>query len=1334
MPKNWISLILALLCLIAAANAAPLARTDLPDPLKSWAPWVLDGIAGAGCPHLFNDGEARHCAWPGVLDVKAAAGGASFSQDWQAYRETWVVLPGDELQWPQEVSIDGKPAAVLSREDQPSIKLAPGAHHITGRFQWKEMPESLALPASIGLVRLDLNGRPAAQAVRDESNRLWLQRKQDAEGVEQAQLRVHRKLIDGVPLMLETRISLEVSGKGRELTIDRALLPDLIPKELSSPLPAVLAQDGNLKVQARAGAWELVLVARHPGPVKTLALPASPGLAAEEEIWAFEAAPLVRSVVIEGVPSVDPQQTTMPQEWRRLPAYLMRAGSVLGLKEVRRGDSDPAPDKLTLERRLWLSFDGDTLTMHDRMQGEMHRATRLTMNQAAQLGRVDVAGQDQLITRGSDGLAGIEVKRGKLNLSADSLAPGAPRSFPAVGWKHDFDRMSMQLALPAGWRLLHAGGADRADGAWLSRWNLLDFFLVLVIALAVSQLWSSGWGLIALAALVLSFQEPDAPRYAWLMPLAAVALLRVLPAGRFETAVIWIGRISMVALLLITLSFATAQIRGALYPVLEHVETVNMESHVASAEGAAAVAEAPTPAAAPLARIVPEPAEAKARMKLSKSDEPSSLQSRYRSVDPDAKVQTGPGLPDWRWHEYRLGWDGPVRQDQQLDLWLISPGANKILVLLRLALLALLLAHLAGMPLRPVGRGKGLRRLGKGMAVLLLALSAALNPGSADAQLPDEKLLAELKEKLLRPADCLPECAEISWLSVQAAGSVLRLGLEVDAAIDTALPLPGGAKQWAPREARLDGKTAYVHRDEQGGLWLLAPAGKHRIELNGELPAGDTLQLPLPRKPRRVEISAADWDVAGLSDDAAVADTLQLTRRLKAGAGSDAPALPPFLRIERRLVLDLVWRVETTVRRDSPLGTPALAQIPLLPGESVTTPGIVVKEGKVLINLAPQADSLSWSSTLKQGSEIVLAAARETAWAESWILAASTIWHVSAEGLPSVAPDANQEADLVFLPWPGETLKLKIERPQAVAGQTLTIDNSTLAARPGARVTEYQLSLVLRSSRGLDHNITLPPGAILKSVSINGQPRPIRANGRQVTLPIAPGKQSIELVWNVDQGMASSYSTLPAGLNLASVNSRIDLHVPRDRWLLLTSGPGIGPAILFWGKLLIMLAAAFALGRFAGLRLKTPHWLLLALGLTQVEWWATVLVVGWFFALTMRGKNGNADTPRWLFNLRQIGLAALTVAMLASLFSAVEGGLLGQPEMQIAGNHSSAELLRWYLDRAGPEVQQAWIFSLPVLAYRGLMLAWALWLAWSLLAWLKWGWSVFGQGGWWRKK
>ena len=44
-------------------------------------------------------------------------------------------------------------------------------------------------------------------------------------------------------------------------------------------------------------------------------------------------------------------------------------------------------------------------------------------------------------------------------------------------------------------------GADAVRGTWLERWTLLDFFLVLIIAMAVWRLFSWRWGVLALAAM-----------------------------------------------------------------------------------------------------------------------------------------------------------------------------------------------------------------------------------------------------------------------------------------------------------------------------------------------------------------------------------------------------------------------------------------------------------------------------------------------------------------------------------------------------------------------------------------------------------------------------------------------------------------------------------------------------------------------------------------------------------------------------------------------------------------------------------------------------------------
>jgi hypothetical protein len=142
---------------------------------------------------------------------------------------------------------------------------------------------------------------------------------------------------------------------------------------------------------------------------------------------------------------------------------------------------------------------------------------------------------------------------------------------------------------------------------------------------------------------------------------------------------------------------------------------------------------------------------------------------------------------------------------------------------------------------------------------------------------------------------------------------------------------------------------------------------------------------------------------------------------------------------------------------------------------------------------------------------------------------------------------------------------------------------------------------------------------------------------------------------------------------------------------------------------------------------------LLGLGLTQAPLQLGLILVGWFFFSGMRKKFSSDLVKSSLFHIGQITLAIWTMAALLSVFVVVERGLLGQPDMQVAGNGSTNLVLRWYQDRTLAVLPNAWVISIPLLAYRVLMLAWALWLAFSLLTWLRWGWECFSQGGYWRK-
>jgi hypothetical protein len=262
--------------------------------------------------------------------------------------------------------------------------------------------------------------------------------------------------------------------------------------------------------------------------------------------------------------------------------------------------------------------------------------------------------------------------------------------------------------------------------------------------------------------------------------------------------------------------------------------------------------------------------------------------------------------------------------------------------------------------------------------------------------------------------------------------------------------------------------------------------------------------------------------------------------------------------------------------------------------------------------------------------------------------------------------------------------------------------------------------------------VTLPEGAVVQAIRVDGKDQPPRQDGTKVTLAVHPGRQQVELEWREPAGISLLFRAPAVNLGVPSVNAHVTMHLSRDRWVLFVGGPHAGPAVLFWSLFLIVLLVALGLARVPLTPLKTRHWLLLALGLTQVPVGAAMFVALWLLALGWRQQRGAAIASKRRFDLLQLALAGATLASLAILFTSIERGLLGLPEMQVLGNASDATTLRWFLDRPGATLPRPTLVSVPLLAYRGLMLGWALWLALALVGWLRWGWSAFSEGGWWR--
>jgi hypothetical protein len=1009
-------------------------------------------------------------------------------------------------------------------------------------------------------------------------------------------------------------------------------------------------------------------------------------------------------------------------------------------------------DQIQIRRTLWLDFDGGGYTIQDAIEGTMSRAHRLEASEELLLGRVNVSGEDMLITtRPGTDTKGVEVRRGQIKTVAASRVEGGVSRLKAAGWEHDFNSASATVNIPPGWEVLAVTGVDNRPRTWLQKWTLLDLFLLLIISIAAYRMLGPIPGAMALAAVGLSWHTAFAPRTIWLHILVVVALLRYLPEGKLRRIAKAYRVLMLTLLILMFIPFAVDQVRTALYPQLENTRIGFAPLGPAAQKPAVNQRYEPNIGAGgelpgddseirrgkePEVGLQPAPAE-----RLSKKSEAYrsydlfSLPSNtlLQRIDAGALVQTGPGLPGWRWDSIYLSWNGPVSRAQEVGFYYLPPLANSVVKVVRVILVGLLGLLLAGVnlpALRPVPSA--------GLLMLALVLAVPAPPVNA-SEFPSTDLLKELQTRLLEPPECLPDCAQVSRLRLDADPGTLRMRMEVHAMDAVAVPLPCTAAHWLPRTVLVDGKPVRaLSRNGDGVLWVSLDAGIHQVVMEGRLPGRSTVFIPLNLPVHRVEAKVEGWALEGVHENGAADKQLQLTR-IKQETRADMPtleaeALPPFVLVDRTLRLGLEWSALTKVQRISPPGAAVVLEIPLLAGESVITDGIRVEDGKVQVNMGPTQNIITWESALDEREQLDLTAPDVTGWVEAWRAEVSPIWNMEqTEGINVVhRADPGGFWIPVWRPWPGETVRLTITRPRAVPGSTFTVDTSQYLLKPGKHATDVTLSFVARSSLGGQRVVTVPDGAELTGITIDGALQPIRPEGGRISLPVRPGRQVYDISWRLPEGVGAMYRAPGTDLGVDSVNQNIRVVMPHNRWVLLAGGPRLGPAVLFWSYLAVVLLVAFGLGRTKLTPLAWWQWMLLGLGLTQVPLAGAAVIVGWLLALGLR-RRVPEDLSAERFNAVQVLLAFLTFVAAIALMAAIKKGLLGLPDMQVSGNGSTAYNLNWYADRVGGSTAGAWVLSVPLYIYRFLMLAWALWLASALIGWLKWGWESFTTGGYWKQ-
>ena len=603
-------------------------------------------------------------------------------------------------------------------------------------------------------------------------------------------------------------------------------------------------------------------------------------------------------------------------------------------------------------------------------------------------------------------------------------------------------------------------------------------------------------------------------------------------------------------------------------------------------------------------------------------------------------------------------------------------------------------------------------------------------------EFPNQQMLDTLRQRLLKAPDVYPHAADIPTVQLSLAGNRVSMEAEVNTAIEVAVPIPGRLSDLSPASVTVNGQPTDLVCRKDGFLWIVLPKGVHKVQVGSILPDVADWEWTFLLAPRHVTINAPGWNITGVRPNGIPEPQVFFARQIatEGVAAYDRKDFNAVVLVDRHLEIGLTWQVRTTVTRLAAVGKAVSLKVPLLPGESVLTSNVGVEVGSIDVRLGAGQTDFSWSSELPVGGEIRLATRGSDQWIERWHLLASPVWNTTQAGLsPSFEP---QEAAMipVWHPWPGESVVLSFNKPKPVGGESVTVQQVAHTVSLGSRQRLSTLRLDVECSLGSDFMIDIAPDALVTSLKLDGQTIPIRRADSALVLPLHPGKQVVEAAWKTNAVMKTSVSTGPVKLLVEAANATTTMRVPEARWVLWADGPLRGPAVRFWTILLSAVLVALVLGGLSTSPLSRLEWVLLAIGLTQVHVAAGLMVVVWLFLLAYRGRQEPSARHVWLFNMGQIGIVLMTFVVLCIFVVIVRAGLLGNPEMFIVGNNSTRLELNWFEPRTGLNLPVGRIVSISVWFYRLLMLCWALWLAASLLRWLKWGWTQFSYGGFWARK
>ena len=625
-----------------------------------------------------------------------------------------------------------------------------------------------------------------------------------------------------------------------------------------------------------------------------------------------------------------------------------------------------------------------------------------------------------------------------------------------------------------------------------------------------------------------------------------------------------------------------------------------------------------------------------------------------------------------------------------------------------------------------------MRRILNQIAVLLSAVWLIVLSTVIQANTPDPAILKELERRLTRSPECLPDCASLERLNIQVTADSLTINARIHSIGRFGVPLPTPSIFAPDLTVLVDGEKPPITRETNGTLMALLSEGISEVVIRSSTSSTNRFDLELPLIPSTIELTNNAWRTSGIWGGELTGSSIGFNRvEQQLEVTSDQlvqEQAKPYVSVARDIAFGIEILVETKVRRLAPRTGAFSVEIPLLPDEEVLETEHPMENGVMTVNFGRTESTISWKSRFDNVSEITLTAPPISARSEEWTFVGSDHWHWDYEGLE---PVLTRSDSTTFWPRADESLKIELQKPIPVEGAFSTIESATASYTVGTRLLDGSLLLNINATQGSQLTVDLPEGSRITEVRARDVQIPA-PKGSTIILPISPGSSIYRVNWQIDKDISTIFRSPEIKLDLPARNVNVNVEFQGNRWAVFLNGPLLGPAVLFWGVVVVILLIACLLTLLPNFPLTRLDAIVLSLGATLSNVWVLLLIAVWFAAIWVRSQRDLSQLSLMYYQVMQVALSLLSGVAILALVWSIPRALLGSPDMQIVGNESSATFFRWYTDYVDGVLPQVSVVSLPNWIYLLLMLAWSLWLAYAIVKWSIATWKTLSTPDYWR--